>query len=163
GTDERHLPTSGREDRPGPVHLQHRVLLGRAHRGAERARGQRPPLPGARPAVRDGRRRLQPPGHARCRLRSHTADGPPRRLLRHVGDGIVRSVPSGEQIAALEHDVPGTTVRVTAIPGEQLSRRHAEDAYSSVLATVYIGGRDEQEITAAYRRCLQTLAFEIDE
>lgn len=84
-------------------------------------------------------------------------------FLRHFGDGIVRSVPSGEQIAALEHDVPGTTVRVTAIPGEQLSRRHAEDAYSIVLATVYIGGRDEQEITAAYRRCLQTLAFEIDE
>ena len=84
-------------------------------------------------------------------------------FLRHFGDGIVRSVPSGEQIAALEHDLPGTTVRITAIPGEQLSKRHAEDAYSSVLASVYIGGRDEEEIKAAYRRCLQTLTFEIDE
>lgn len=84
-------------------------------------------------------------------------------FLRHFGDGVVRSVPTGEQIAALEHDLPGTTVRISAVPGERLSERHAEDAYSSVLASVYIGGRDEDEIRAVYRRCLQSLVFEIDE
>lgn len=84
-------------------------------------------------------------------------------FLRHVGDGIVRSVPTGEQIAQLEHELPGTSIEITAVPGERLSRRLYEDGYSSVLATVFTGGADEDALTRAYRRCARTLAFEIDE
>ncbi|GAA1487914.1 ATP-grasp domain-containing protein [Brachybacterium sacelli] len=84
-------------------------------------------------------------------------------FLRHFGDGIVRSVPTGEQIARLEQELPGTSIHIRALPEEQLSQRFYEDGYSSILATVYTGGADEEEIAQAYRRCAQTLEFEIDE
>ena len=48
--------------------------------------------------------------------------------------GAVRALGRADRRARAR--LPGTTVRVTAIPGEQLSKRHAEDAYSSVLASV---------------------------
>ncbi|MFC7375642.1 acetyl-CoA carboxylase biotin carboxylase subunit family protein [Brachybacterium sp. GCM10030267] len=78
-------------------------------------------------------------------------------------DGIVRAVPSGEQIAELERELPGTTIEVTAVVGERLSQRVSEDAYSYVMATIFTGGDDEATITRAFQRCVEALDFRIDE
>ncbi|ATG52952.1 biotin carboxylase [Brachybacterium vulturis] len=83
--------------------------------------------------------------------------------LRRFGDGIVRSVPTAEQVAELERTLPGTRVEITAVPGERLSERLYEDGYSSVLATIHTGGAAEEQITQAFQHCVGTLAFEIDE
>jgi biotin carboxylase len=84
-------------------------------------------------------------------------------FLRRFGDGIVRSIPTAEQVAALQRELPGVRVRVTAVPGERLSQRLYEDGYSSVLATIDTGGADGDEITHAYQHCARTLVFGIDE
>lgn len=84
-------------------------------------------------------------------------------FMRRFRDGIVRSVPTGEQIAELERELPGTSIEITAGPGERLSGRIAEDGYSYVLGTVYTGGADEDTLAHAFRRCMETLDFEIDE
>ncbi|MDN5895925.1 MAG: ATP-grasp domain-containing protein [Nocardioides sp.] len=84
-------------------------------------------------------------------------------FLRRFGDGIVRSVLTGDQVAELERELPGTSIHVTAVPGERLSERLYEDGYSSVLATVFTGGADEEQITHAYQRCARGLEFGIDE
>lgn len=83
--------------------------------------------------------------------------------LRRFRDGVVTSVPTGEQVAALERDFPGTSIEITAVSGERLSERHGEDGYSSTLATVFTGGRDEDENTRIFQRCAHILQFEIEE
>lgn len=84
-------------------------------------------------------------------------------FLRRFRDGIVRAVPTGEQVAQLERDLPGTRIEITALPGERLSTRHAEDGYSYVLAEVYTGGASQAALARTSRRCVETLVFDIDE
>jgi hypothetical protein len=83
-------------------------------------------------------------------------------FLRHFEDGVARRVPTAEEIAQVERDVPGCTVDVIVEPGDRLSDLHDQDSYSYKIANIYVGAADEQELTQKYERCVAGLPFEFD-
>jgi len=84
-------------------------------------------------------------------------------FLRRFSDGRVRHVPTPEEVTEIERRIAGTTVCVTAIEGTRLSELDGEDSYSYVLAEIYTGGSDEQELREKYTRCVEALNFTIDD
>ncbi|MGO2931797.1 ATP-grasp domain-containing protein [Microbacterium sp.] len=83
-------------------------------------------------------------------------------LLRTFSDGVVRRVPTAQEIAALEEEFPGTTIDVTVAEGQRLSEGEGEDSYSYLLAEVFLGARNGIELTTRWDRCVEALQFEID-
>lgn len=83
-------------------------------------------------------------------------------FLRRFSDGIVTRVPTREEIANLEADIPGTVVSLTVAEGDRLSDAMGEDSFSYVLAEIFLGARNEVELTNEYERCLQALRFTIE-
>lgn len=114
-----------------------------------------------------------PNHHCMVRLALGLPPAPPYRegrhaiaakwFLRRFSDGVVRRVPSREDIARAERAVPGALVRVTVEPGVRLSELLGQDTYSYRLAEIYVGGGDEAELIEKYRRCVRLLPFEFDE
>lgn len=114
------------------------------------------------------------PNH-QCTLRLALGEDPdlphrqgPHRLaakwfLRRFADGVVRRVPTDQEIADLEARHPGCHVEVGVEEGERLSAKHGEDSYSYVLAMVHVGADDERELTERYQRCVEELPFEIED
>lgn len=84
-------------------------------------------------------------------------------FLRHFSDGVVRRVPSAEEVAAFEARVPGTTVNIAVTDGARLSEGHGEDSYSFALAEIVTGGTDEADLQRKYDDFRQALPFEIDD
>jgi hypothetical protein len=84
-------------------------------------------------------------------------------FLRRVDDGVVRRVPTAEEIEQVERDVPGCTVDVIVGPGDRLSELHDQDSYSYKIANIYVGAGDEEELTQKYERCVAGLPFEFDD
>ncbi|WP_153395333.1 ATP-grasp domain-containing protein [Ornithinicoccus halotolerans] len=83
--------------------------------------------------------------------------------LRHFTDGLVRRVPSPEQVAQVEQEVPGSTLQVAVEEGSQLSDGYGGDSYSYVLAEIFLGAPDEDELVRRYDRCVAALDFEIED
>ncbi|MCE8020306.1 ATP-grasp domain-containing protein [Halomonas sp. MCCC 1A11036] len=77
-------------------------------------------------------------------------------------DGIVRRVPSEEEIAALAERFPGTKVRLDVQPGDRLGDLMHQDSFSYRLGTLYIAGEDHDQIEERYKACLEALQFEIE-
>jgi hypothetical protein len=84
-------------------------------------------------------------------------------FIRRFTDGVVRRVPSAEEIAAVERELPGTIVKIAAEPGGLLSDLPLQDSYSYELGRVFMGAADVAELEARYEQCLAGLPFEIDE
>jgi len=84
-------------------------------------------------------------------------------FLRRFSDGRVRQAPTPEEITQIERRIAGTTVCVIAVEGTRLSEIDGEDSYSFVLAEIYTGGRDEQELREKYTQCVESLNFMIDD
>lgn len=83
-------------------------------------------------------------------------------FLRRLDDGVARRVPTPDEIAAAEREVPGATVDVIVAEGDRLSELPDQDNYSYKIANIYVGGSDEQELAERFRRCTELLPFEFD-
>jgi hypothetical protein len=83
--------------------------------------------------------------------------------LRRFSDGFVRRVPTDDEVADLERQCPGTTIEILAHEGSRLSNMAGQDSYSYELAVIHTGGKDDEELTATYERCVQTLRFDVQE
>ena len=83
--------------------------------------------------------------------------------LRHFSDGIVRRLPSPEEISAIEERIPGTTIQVSLQEGQRLSDLRGGDSYSYALAEIFVGGQDEEELQRRYDTCVEALGIEIDD
>ncbi len=83
-------------------------------------------------------------------------------FLRRFADGIVRRVPSPEEVAAVERDL-GVFVDLTTEKGSRLSEQYARDSYSYELADIHVAADSEQELNDKYERCVSALRFEIDD
>ncbi len=77
-------------------------------------------------------------------------------------DGIVKRVPSEEEIKALGERFPGTKVRLDVEPGMRLGELMHQDSFSYRLGTLYIAGEDHDQIEKRYKACLEELNFEIE-
>ena len=84
-------------------------------------------------------------------------------FVRRSADGVVRRVPTPEEIAAVERAVGDCVVEVTVTPGERLSERHDQDSYSFAVANVYVGGADEDELVRKFEQAVAALPLEIDD
>ena len=84
-------------------------------------------------------------------------------FIRRFTDGVVLRAPSAEQVAAVEREMPGTIVKISARAGDRLSDLPMQDSYSYELGRVFMGAADEAELEARYERCLELLPFEFDE
>ena len=84
-------------------------------------------------------------------------------FVRRSADGVIRRVPTAEEIARVERAVDGCVVEVTVEPGERLSQRHDQDSYSYAIANVYVGGASEDELVRKYEQAVAALPFEIDD
>ena len=79
--------------------------------------------------------------------------------LRRYRDGVVERVPSEEEIAALEREIPGLIVEPHVAPGTRLSELTHQESYSYVLAVVYVGGEDPSSLLETYRKARRRLHF----
>jgi hypothetical protein len=77
-------------------------------------------------------------------------------------DGIVRAVPTPEEIERVEREIPGTVVRPQVTPGMRLSELLEQDSYSYALCYLFIGGDDQKDLLDKYIRCQEMLTFDIE-
>lgn len=84
-------------------------------------------------------------------------------FLRHFTDGIVRRVPTSDEVAAVERDIPGVTIDVIVAVGDTLSELPDQDSYSYKIANIYLGGADDAELKDKFEHVSSELPFEFDE
>ncbi|MFF3491781.1 acetyl-CoA carboxylase biotin carboxylase subunit family protein [Streptomyces sp. NPDC002795] len=81
---------------------------------------------------------------------------------RWFTDGVVHRVPSDEEIARIEREIPG--VRIDLVPDEpqHLSDSGHQDSYSYEVAHIFTGGDSEEELREKYDRCVAALSLGLD-
>jgi hypothetical protein len=84
-------------------------------------------------------------------------------FVRRSADGVVRRVPTAEEIARVERNVGDCVVEVAVQPGERLSERHDQDGYSFAVANVYVGGASEDELVGKFEKAVAALPLEIED
>ncbi|GAA3764712.1 ATP-grasp domain-containing protein [Salinactinospora qingdaonensis] len=84
-------------------------------------------------------------------------------FLRRFTDGFVRSVPSRDEVARVQRELPGTIVDVVAREDQWLSELPSQDSYSFELARVFVAAHDENELRAKYEQCVARLPFTVDD
>jgi len=77
-------------------------------------------------------------------------------------DGIVKKVPTQEEIARVQKEIPGTIVRPQVSPGMRLSELLEQDSYSYAICYLFIGGEDQRELQDKYIRCQELLTFDVE-
>ncbi|MFI4916527.1 MAG: acetyl-CoA carboxylase biotin carboxylase subunit family protein [Phycisphaerales bacterium JB060] len=83
-------------------------------------------------------------------------------LRSFVQDGTVTRSPGQADIAAVRRQFPGTLVLPTVSFGHRLSEQRDADSYSWLLAEIYMGGRNEEELLAHFLQAADMLGFRID-
>ncbi|MEU3902160.1 ATP-grasp domain-containing protein [Streptomyces sp. NPDC045251] len=81
---------------------------------------------------------------------------------RWFTDGVVRRVPSAEDIARVEREIPGVRIEVLPEPGRRLSDLSQQDSYSYELAHIFTGGDDEADLRRKYDQCVAALGLTFD-
>jgi hypothetical protein len=79
-----------------------------------------------------------------------------------MDDGIVRRVPTAEEIERVERELPGTYVRPQVQVGMRLSELLEQDSYSFAICYLYIGAQSRKELMDSYTRCQELLPFEVE-
>lgn len=82
--------------------------------------------------------------------------------LGYYEDGIVRAVPTDEDLAKVRECFPETVVDIKVKPGDRLSELPNQDGYRTNLATLYIGASDVDELAKSFERACAMLSFQID-
>jgi hypothetical protein len=85
-----------------------------------------------------------------------------KQMLRVFQDGVVRRVPSREEIARVEAAFPGTRVELNVRAGMRLAELKHQDSFSFELGVVFIGGESHPDLMSRIERCRDMLPFEID-
>lgn len=104
---------------------------------------------GARPIMPDGRGNFEVA--AKCFLWTEEMD-----------DGIVRRVPSREEIARVIERFPETHVHIAVEEGDRLSDLADQSSYRYDVGHLFIGAQDREELVAIYGACKEMLPFEIE-
>jgi hypothetical protein len=84
-------------------------------------------------------------------------------FLRRFDDGVVTRVPTADEIAAVEADIPGTEIVLEVDVGERLADLHDQDAYSYKLAHVLVAAADPEELDKKYQQCVERLPFAFED
>ncbi|MEE1938523.1 ATP-grasp domain-containing protein [Streptomyces sp. TRM 70361] len=82
---------------------------------------------------------------------------------RQFADGVVRRMPTAEEVERVEREIPGVRVAVKVAEGQRLSQLSGQDSYSYELTHVYVGADSEAEMRQKYDHCLAMLPYEFGE
>ncbi len=83
-------------------------------------------------------------------------------MHRSYESGMVKRVPTQEEIESLKNEVPGFDIKINANEGHHLNEMKNQDSYSYELASIFLGGRDQIDLLDKYDYCLNRLNFEIE-
>ncbi|MFP4513164.1 MAG: acetyl-CoA carboxylase biotin carboxylase subunit family protein [Acidimicrobiales bacterium] len=84
-------------------------------------------------------------------------------FLRCWHDATVMSVPTPEEIAALEEIVPGTSIQLHVTAGDRLSELPDQDSYSFELGEVHIGADTDADLRHKFEACERALGIALVE
>ena len=85
-----------------------------------------------------------------------------KHFLRTTQDGVVRAVPSADDIAAVQERFPGTRVDISLEVGTRLSDMAVQETYSYELGRVFIGAEDHEQLEASFAEIERMLPFDIE-
>lgn len=77
-------------------------------------------------------------------------------------DGIVKKVPTREEIVRVQKEIPGTVISPQVSQGMRLSELLEQDSYSYAICHLFIGGEDQKELQDKYIRAQELLTFDIE-
>ncbi|PAU80022.1 D-alanine--D-alanine ligase [Halovibrio salipaludis] len=83
-------------------------------------------------------------------------------MLREHEDAYVRRVPTADEIAAIEADIPGVRIQIVAHEGYRLSTLFHQDSYTFETALLFIGGDSLEEIERKSEQVKGRLHFELE-
>jgi hypothetical protein len=96
------------------------------------------------------------------RGRNGTYDLAAEVYLRRDEDGVVKRVPTRDEIKRVESKIPGVTINLAVREGMMLSDVLDQDPYSYRWAHVYVGGQNQKDILEKARRVEEALRFEVE-
>jgi len=79
--------------------------------------------------------------------------------LKKFEDAVVTKVPSEEEIAAIEREIPGVTIDIKVTEGLRLSEMYNQDSYSYELAWLYIAADEYDTLSLKYQQCIDKMEF----
>ncbi|MBK5990294.1 acetyl-CoA carboxylase biotin carboxylase subunit family protein [Streptomyces microflavus] len=82
---------------------------------------------------------------------------------RWFGEGRVHQVPTADEIAAIERDIPGVHIDMVPSEGQRLSSVKGQDSYSYEVAHIFTGGDDEDDLRRKFDACVAALGLSFDE
>jgi len=82
-------------------------------------------------------------------------------MQRHFKDGVVKQVPSREEIESLMKTCPELRINLLLKSGERLSDMIYQDSYSYEIANIFLGGDSPEEIEQKYQNVKARLQYEI--
>lgn len=82
-------------------------------------------------------------------------------FVREWQDAIVASVPDGDRVRALEERHAPCAIEVTVREEDRLSELPDQEAYSYVVAYVYLGRDSEEELHAVYDAVVEEMALQV--
>lgn len=85
-----------------------------------------------------------------------------KQMLRVFEDGIVRRVPSTEEIEEIRRAFPGTSFHLNVREGMRLSELLHQDSYSYELGVLFIGAENRDDLEARIEQCREILTFDIE-
>ncbi|HEX6195414.1 MAG TPA: biotin carboxylase [Jiangellaceae bacterium] len=80
-------------------------------------------------------------------------------FVRRADDAYVESVPSPDEIAAIEQEIPDTRIVLRADPGQWLHDMPYQDSYTYELAWIYLGADSSIELDERFRSVAEMLQF----
>lgn len=80
-----------------------------------------------------------------------------------VDDAVVTRVPTAEEIAEIESDIPGISIHIVVDEGVRLSELEEQDTASYELAQVYIGAADVDEMRRKFDTVIERLPIELED
>jgi biotin carboxylase len=82
---------------------------------------------------------------------------------RWFSDGIVRRVPTDDEIERIEAEIPGVSIYPVPREGQRLSELAAQDSYSFELTDIMIGADSVTELEDKYERIVKALPYDIED
>lgn len=84
-------------------------------------------------------------------------------MVRRHEDGVVRKIPSEDDVNQVNKRFPDTEVLLHVQPGIRLTHLLDQDSYSYEIAVIFMGGNTEQELVDNYHAALEMLPFVIEQ
>ncbi|WP_220347804.1 hypothetical protein [Alkalilimnicola ehrlichii] len=83
-------------------------------------------------------------------------------MIPHYEDGIVRRIPSTQELARIEQRFPDTHIELDVSPGTRLSELPNQDSYRYVLGILFLGADSPEQLQRKFEACVDAMHFEFE-